>query len=156
MPNALANDSGALLVRIGSRCCAFPLEDVVETLRPLPIEPVDNMPPGILGLATIRGLMVPIVDLAFLFGGQRNPCPSRFVLLRLDERRAAVAVDEVFRVSRLDNQALQTFPPLLRGALADAVTAIELRDERLLFVLAAARLIPEDAWKKLESSEVMS
>jgi len=145
-----------LLVRTGSRVCALPLESVVETMRPLPTAPVSEMPTFLRGLAIIRGSPAPVVDLGTLFGVKSDVEASRFVLLRLGERRAAIAVNEILGVRRLDCTALQTFPPLLQDAYAELVTAIEVRDQQLLFVLSSTRIVPIELWQRLESNEVVS
>ena len=153
MANSTSNQTVTLLVRVGSRCCALPLESVVETMRPLPARPIQNMPPFVSGLATIRGSSVPVVDLGVLFGSKSEE-RARFVLLRLGEQRVAVAVDEVLGVRRLDNSALQSFPPLLQDAYAELVTAIEVRDQQFMFVLGSTHIVPDDVWQRLQSSEV--
>lgn len=45
-----------LLVRVVSRRCARPLEGAVETMQPLLTESIQNRPPFVRGLATVRGL----------------------------------------------------------------------------------------------------
>lgn len=58
---------GALL-RAQERLCAFPLESVIEVMRPLPIEPLPDVPAYVLGASLVRGLPTPIVDLGALLG----------------------------------------------------------------------------------------
>ena len=41
---------------------ALPLEHVVETMRPLPVEPLGDAPRFILGLSIVRGEPIPVVD----------------------------------------------------------------------------------------------
>lgn len=156
MTTAITTNQGTLLIRLGARCCAFRVENVVEIMRPLPIESIENMPAFVRGVATIRGSPVPVVDLAVLFGDHGDAPITRFVLLRLGERRAAVAVEHVIGVRHLDSSALQEFPPLLQDAYADLVAAIEIRDQHLLFVLQSSHILPDDVWQRLDASEVMS
>src|SRR5215467_14541310 len=61
-----------LVTRVGGLACAFLIEHVVETMRPMPIEPVggsdDDALAAVDGLAMIRGLPVPVVDARKLLG----------------------------------------------------------------------------------------
>jgi purine-binding chemotaxis protein CheW len=143
----------ALVVAAGSRACAVPLAHVIETMRPLPIEAVPGMPSFVRGLAIIRGAAVPVVDLADATGAAETRAPTRFVLLRLGSRRAALAVSAVVGVRDLDVASLEQMPPLLRGTGANLVEAIGLLDAELLVVLHASRLLPEETWDRLDARE---
>lgn len=146
----------ALVVRMGSRSCALPLENIVETMRPLATEAIPEMPPFIRGLAIIRGSPVPVVDLGILFGMKGEAPVGRYVLLRLGKRKAAIAVEEVLGVFRLDESVLQSFPPLLKDAHSELVTAIAMRDQELLLILQLSRVVPDEVWQTLESSGAVS
>ncbi|MCU1279831.1 MAG: hypothetical protein JWM53_3377 [bacterium] len=117
-------------------------------MRVLPIETVADAPAFVTGLAIIRGAPVPVIDLAALLGGAGET--TRLILLRVGERRVAVAVAEVIGVQRLDDALLGETPPLLQAARADLIESVGILDAQLLIVLRAARLLPEDAWHKLK------
>ncbi len=141
-----------LLVRSARSVFAIPIASVVETMRQLPVTPLAGTPPPVAGAAVVRGAPVPVVDLAALVGADRAAAPARFVLLRLGERRAALAVEGVVGVARID--AAAAAEPLLSGAAAGAVAALGATlDGELLVVLSAARIVPEGAWRALGDSE---
>jgi purine-binding chemotaxis protein CheW len=142
-----------LVTRVGGLACAFPIQHVIETMRPLPVEPIgrsgDEGLAVIDGVAMIRGAAVPVVDARRLLGvpGERA---ARFVIVRAAERRVAVAVDAVIAVVRIELAALAGLPPLLGGAHRDCIAAIGTRDAGLLAVLDAARLLPAASWLAIE------
>lgn len=131
-----------LVCRVQARLCALPLQRVVETLRPLPIEPVAGGPSFVLGLAVIRGAPLPVVDAARLLGMQHE-CAERFVVVEVDGRRVALAVGGVLGVRTVPRGSLHALPPLLRDAGTEAIAAVGRLDEELLVVLHSARLLPE-------------
>jgi purine-binding chemotaxis protein CheW len=133
----------SLLCRIADRLCALPLEHVIETMRPLPIEPVEGAPDAVRGLSIVRGVPIPVVDASRFFGPQAT-APGRFVTLRVGERVAALAVDAVIGVRGLAVPSLEKLPALLGAAAADSVAAIATLDAELLLVLDGARLIPDE------------
>ena len=134
-----------LLCRVGDKLCGVPLAQVLETMRPLPIEPLA------LGIAVIRGRPTPVVDGRLLFGGDASAPPKRFVTLEVTtERTAALAVDEVLDVRSVSLETLEPLPGLLRGERASAISTLGAIDRDLLVVLEGARLLPESCWLQVE------
>ncbi|KAF0243507.1 MAG: hypothetical protein FD180_3291 [Planctomycetota bacterium] len=131
-----------LLIPLDSLSCAIPLSHVLEVLRPLPVERLPGAPDIVSGVAVIRGEPTPVVPLRRLLGADPAP-PSRFVVLRADRRRVALAVDGVAGIERIPAEALNASPPLVSRALAEALEAVAFLDGALLLVLRAARLVPE-------------
>lgn len=154
MPNAPSPSPSFLLCRSGPRLCALPLGPVRETMRALPLEAVPGMPPFLSGLAVIRGLPVPVLDLARLLGTPAGAqSGARYVTLELERRQVALAVDAVLGVRALDGVACAAVPPLLHGAEAGLLAALGTLDAELLLVLQAARLVPEGLWQALDARE---
>jgi purine-binding chemotaxis protein CheW len=148
----VATQGAMLVTRIGSVACALPIELVVETMRALPIEPIgasDDALALVDGLAMIRGSPVPVVDARRLLGVTGGGA-TRFVVVRIADRRLALVVDSVIEVKRLDLDALARLPPLLDGSRSAWASAIGARDAGLLIVLDAARVLPESSWRALD------
>lgn len=123
--------------------CALPLDAVIETMRPLPIEEMKGAPPAVLGMAVVRGEPVPVVDGRQLFGASR--CDAlRWITVRAGPRVVALAVDAVIGVRTIDRAALAELPPLVRSAADGAVQAIGAADAELMLLLEAARLVPDE------------
>jgi purine-binding chemotaxis protein CheW len=144
-----------LVVRVQTRLCAVPLMHVVETMRPLPIESIGDMPSFVRGVSIIRGVPTPIVDLGAVLGALGGAA-ERIVTLRLGDRQVALSVDAVLGVRDLDLSALQELPPLLRRASNDVVEAIGTLDEQLLMVLRAGWELPDEVWQALTARELAS
>lgn len=140
-----------LICRSASRLCAFRLEDVAETMRPLPIDTLPAMPDFVLGVALIRGAVVPVVDVAKLISGVADTRPERFVTVDLDERQVAFAVQSVLGVRALGALAMAEVPLLLHEIDANSVAAITTLDAKLLLVLQGARIITDEIWRALDS-----
>jgi purine-binding chemotaxis protein CheW len=127
---------------------------VAEILRPLPIEALATPVPSLLGLTTLRGQPVPVIDPARLLGEEGILAPARFIVLRVAGRTAILAVDEIVGVRDLPEGALAGLPPLLeeQGAVISRIGQL---DHDLLLVLRTARFVqddlrpaePEGAWR---------
>lgn len=95
---AQGTDQGLTLVfGVGDLLCALPLEDVVETLRPLPVQPLAGTAGTLLGMSVIRGRAVPVVDTARLLG-VAGGAPARFISTRTGRGPLAYAAGPVVGV----------------------------------------------------------
>ncbi|GAA0507173.1 chemotaxis protein CheW [Deinococcus depolymerans] len=94
----------ALLVRIQGARLALPLSGEQTIAELGPVAPLPNGEPLLLGLATVQGRAVPLVNLAPLLPGASDPSgldDRLMVLTDLDGDRVALLVSEVLGVSAL-------------------------------------------------------
>lgn len=146
----MAGSDLSLICRVLNRVCALPLQHVIETMRPLPIEALAGAPRSVIGMTIVRGAAVPVVDLAWILAGESSN-PTRFVTVNADGRRVALAVDAVVGVRTIPAGSLHDLPPLLRDANAEAIASIGILDAELLVMLSSGRLVPEAVWTALEA-----
>lgn len=141
--------SSLLVCRTRMRACALPIEHVGEIMRPLPIERLPGMPAYVLGMALIRGVATPVLDLSGLFD-QTESRIERFVTIKVAGRPLALAVTRVDGVVAVARQTLAALPSLMRDLNADVIDAIGVKDAALLLVLDGARLLPDEAVLQME------
>jgi purine-binding chemotaxis protein CheW len=144
--------TACLVVEVGARACAFPLLHAIETMRPLPVEPLAGMPPFVLGLSIVRGAPMPVVYLGRLLGAGDTNVISRFVTLRLGDRTLALAVSAVSGVRELDLGTLEKLPRILGSESADIIQSIGCLDTELVVILQTMRVLPEPVWDALSVS----
>jgi purine-binding chemotaxis protein CheW len=148
------NQSGAvLLVRVPSAVCALPISEVVETMRPLPVSPLSEAPDFVGGIAIIRGVPTPVVELGALFQAGERPLAGRFITVRSGGHTIALAVQSVIGVAELDRLDVSSLPPLMANARTDVIEAIGRLDAELLVMLQTVRLVPESIWETLGKCE---
>ena len=134
-------DRAVLLCRAGSRVCGLPLESVVETLRPLATESVSGAPPFVVGVAVVRGRPTPVIDASLLIGATVAPV-ARWVLCRVADRHAVLAVSAVVGVATASATSLDASAPILDGCAHGVVESLAVHDRALLLLLSATRWIP--------------
>jgi purine-binding chemotaxis protein CheW len=130
-----------LLIRVGEHLGALPLGEVIETMRPLPVERLAGAPPFVSGVAVVRGEPLTVVDLARMLDPAAHTAAGRFVTLRVGDRRVVLAVDEVRGVGSIAEAELRQMPPLLSQAAAGVVATLGALDRQLLLVLDCSRAL---------------
>jgi purine-binding chemotaxis protein CheW len=108
-------------------------------MRPCRVDRVEPAPAYLTGVAVIRGENVPVLDAALLLGAEASPV-TRFVVLRVGERRVALAVGEVVGTRALEMEELGELPPLLSGS-RELCARMGVLDGKLLEVLESGRLL---------------
>jgi purine-binding chemotaxis protein CheW len=141
-----------LIVRARLWLCALPIAAVAETLRALPLRELAGAPRFVRGISVVRGLPVPVIDLAALLGAGDDARGARLVSLRAGGRSVALEVDEVLGVRRLEGAAFESTPPLLSSAMPACMQHLGALDGQMLAVLEATRLVPEDVWTTLQEA----
>lgn len=135
-------NTAMLSVHAGGRHCGLPLREVVEVLRPLPLQPEPGAPAWMLGRTIIRGESAPVIDLSALLKAPRARC-RRFVSLRAGTQAIALAVERVDGVATLLEETLLGLPALLPPSELDGIEGLRAGDRELLAMLGSARLLPE-------------
>ena len=146
----------ALVVRLKSCICAVPLTHVIETMRPLPVEPISGVPSFVRGISIIRGIPTPVIDLGS-FVGTPSERAERFVTLRVGDKQVALSMNAVLGVCDLGSVVtMRELPPLLQGASKEVVETMGALDEQVLLVLREGWELPDEVWHALTAQEAVS
>jgi purine-binding chemotaxis protein CheW len=160
--SASADGHAWLVVRAAGRLYALPLDQIIETMRALPIKEFAGVPPFVRGLAVIRGAPVPVIDVARLFGdddatthgaSRSDGCPqeaTHFVAAKTGGRTIALAVGSVVGIRSFDTTEMCAVPPLLRHAAKATAAAVGALDAELLLFLRTVELVSDDTLAALE------
>lgn len=120
---------------------AVPIGLVREILKPPPLAEVPRAPRDVLGVASVRGLLVTVVDLRTMLRleAQAPTRKSRILLVEGAEKELiGLLVDEVRQVYRLADAEIEPAGHVLGGQLAEHVIGIG-RPEGTLVVIVDLR-----------------
>lgn len=92
--------------RVGSRLLVSGIGEINELLAVPPLTPVPGTQAWLLGVANVRGNLVPVVDCArFLFGERTQHSErTRLLVVRQGSGSVALLVDEVFGQRTVDEE----------------------------------------------------
>jgi purine-binding chemotaxis protein CheW len=130
---------------VGGELFGFPVDDVQEVLRAQALTPVPLAPPHVAGLLSLRGEIMPALDLRRLFGCPSDGPGKRFVITRLEGRpAAALIVDELGDVVDVPTAGWRSPPETIPAVQRAYVTGMHATGGQVLIGLRTAALVGED------------
>jgi purine-binding chemotaxis protein CheW len=119
---------------------------IQEILRPQPVTAVPLAASAILGLMSVRGQIVPVVNLAERLGVVlKNQGGQAFnVLISSPDGPVSLLVDHVGDVVEVSSEAFEPAPDTLRSALRPLIRGAYKLERRLLLALDPAAAIQVD------------
>ena len=106
-----------LAFMLGTEAYAIEIGHIVEILKPLPITEVPRADPEVVGVMSVRGRLVTVVDLKRRFKLARTfsmDKKSRILLVSAPDEEIGLLVDEVLQVYRLAEKEIE--PPTVLGS----------------------------------------
>ncbi|HSN83195.1 MAG TPA: chemotaxis protein CheW [Polyangiales bacterium] len=124
-PESETGAVAVLAVTAGDELYGFPLSSVREILIPPPLTEVPRAPAPVLGIITVRGQIITVVDLPKILNlrvEHRGPC-GRVLLVDTGEELIGVAVDRVIQVYRMEPSQIE-YASAMQTELSDYVLGI--------------------------------
>ena len=118
---------------------------VREVMRTPAITAAPDMPPAVKGMVSLRGILVPVVDLAEYAGIHQDSPREIMIVTEYNGHTQGFLVEAVDTILRLDWAQMRVPPSMLASSsLGGLVTAItELPDGRLVMMLDVERVLAE-------------
>jgi two-component system chemotaxis response regulator CheV len=117
---------------------------VREVMRTPPITAAPDMPSAVKGMVSLRGVLVPVVDLAEYAGMQPESPRDIMIVTEYNGHTQGFLVEAVDTILRLDWAQMRVPPEMLTTNMGGLVTAItELQDGRLVMMLDVERVLAE-------------
>ncbi len=117
---------------------------VREVMRTPTITRAPEMPSAVEGMVSLRGKLVPVVDLAKYAGIRVTKKPDIMIVTEYNGQTQGLLVEAVDTILRIDWSAMRVPPQMLAGKAAGLVTAVtELSDGRLVMMLDVEQLLAD-------------
>lgn len=139
---ATADDSEAVVVRLGSGRFAIDLASVAEVGRVPVVTRIPGAPDWLAGAANWRGRLLPVLDLRGLLGAERAPAgtSARLVVIVDGGISAGMLVDGVEGTGLL-GAAIEEFPATLAGPGAALLSGQVPREDGPVAVLDPSAIL---------------
>ncbi|CAH1386280.1 chemotaxis protein [Candidatus Nitrotoga sp. M5] len=129
-----------------SRCEIFGINvfKVREVMRVPDITHAPEMPGSVEGMVSLRGALVPVIDLAKYAGVQTNNKPEIMIVTEYNGHTQGFLVASVDTILRLDWASMRVPPEMVNAQMGGLVTAVtELADGRLVMMMDVEKVLAE-------------
>lgn len=119
---------------------------VREVMRTPTVTAAPEMPSAVKGMVSLRGALVPVVDLAEYVGMQPESPREIMIVTEYNGHTQGFLVEAVDTILRLDWAQMRVPPEMLTANMGGLVTAVtELADGRLVMMLDVEKVLAETA-----------
>lgn len=117
---------------------------VREVMRIPAITRAPEMPASVEGMVSLRGALVPVIDLAKYIGITTDCQPGIMIVTEYNGHTQGFLVRAVDNILRLDWSEMRVPPAMLAAEMGGLVTAItELKDKRLVMMMDVEKVLSE-------------
>jgi two-component system chemotaxis response regulator CheV len=117
---------------------------VREVMRTPPITRAPEMPAAVRGMVSLRGVLVPVIDLASYAGIELPATPEIMIVTEYNGHTQGFLVEAVDTILRMEWSRMKVPPEMLVKQTGGFVTAVtELADGRLVMMLDVERVLAE-------------
>lgn len=117
---------------------------VREVMRVPTITHAPEMPAAVEGMVSLRGALVPVIDLAKFTGIEVESKPEIMIVTEYNGHTQGFLVEAVDTILRLDWSSMRVPPEMLNAQMGGLVTAVtELADGRLVMMMDVEKVLAE-------------
>jgi len=118
-----------------------------EIIRPLPVTPVRRGPKFVEGVISLRGSVIPVVDMRMRFNLpplETDSSKRRVIILVIDGRVLGLIVDAVTEVVRIPRTSIRPAPGFLDAERAPYFMGVCYHKERILILLNVRNVVESE------------
>jgi len=132
-----------LCFKVSDEVYGVDIMDIKELIKPREVTEVPRAPSFVSGIISLRGVIIPIIDMLERLGLARVAVTGRerVIVVRQGESFSGLMVDEIIQVVRIANDAIEAAPAVLEGIDRDFVTGIGRSDGRMIILLNLNNII---------------
>jgi two-component system chemotaxis response regulator CheV len=117
---------------------------VREVMRTPPITSAPEMPSSVMGMVSLRGVLVPVIDLVRYTGIPSDTTPEVMIVTEYNGRTQGLLVAAVDTILRLDWAKMKVPPAMLAQNMSGLITAVtELADGRLVMMMDVEKILSD-------------
>ena len=116
---------------------------IKEIIRLVAITYVPRVPDYVEGIISLRGTVVPIIDMAKRLGlkKQQSGNRSRIVVITLGTNLVGFLVDSVIEVLKIKESSIEPPPPTLTEGMSECISGVAYFKERLVIIMNVEKIL---------------
>jgi two-component system chemotaxis response regulator CheV len=117
---------------------------VREVMRIPEITRAPDMPPSVEGMVSLRGSLVPVIDLIKYVGIKNEKPPEIMIVTEYNGHTQGFLVESVDTILRVDWSAMKVPPEMLTVQMGGLITAVtELKDKRIVMMMDVEKILAD-------------
>lgn len=117
---------------------------VREVMRIPEITRAPDMPPSVEGMVSLRGALVPVIDLIKYVGIHNAKPPEIMIVTEYNGHTQGFLVESVDTILRVDWSAMKVPPEMLTVQMGGLITAVtELKDKRIVMMMDVEKILAD-------------
>lgn len=139
--------------KIGGEDFGIAINRVVEILKAQRIYSLPELPDFLSGVITVRGEVIPLLDLRRRFGFQSSVKKERIIIILYDSEKIGLLVDEIKEIISLTTQEIKGPPSIFKGLKRKYLTGLGKKGDRIIILLNIDDLLTSEEKIMLKESE---
>lgn len=121
----------------------FKIREVIQVPE---ITHAPDMPPGVIGMVSLRGVMLPVIDLAHFCKMDVEEKAEKMIITEFNKTTQGMLVKSVEQIVRMEWNDIQIPPAMMAHQMGGLVTAVtELKDGRIAMIIDVEKVLSETA-----------
>jgi purine-binding chemotaxis protein CheW len=132
-----------LCFKVSDEVYGIDIMDIKELIKPREVTEVPRAPSFVSGVISLRGVIIPIIDMLDRLGLARETDTGRerVIVVKQGESFCGLLVDEIIQVVRVVRNDIEAAPTVLEGIDRDFVTGIGRAAGRMIILLNLGNII---------------
>ena len=138
---------------LGKQEYSLDIMDVNTIEKPIPVEPVANVPKNIKGIIRLRGDVIPIYSLRRKFGMEeiQPDLDTRFIITNSNGLLIAYEVDKMTEILQVEEGEVFEVPPIIKSGDTSYIKAVANNKGRLVMILDQNSILTEDEQNRIKT-----
>ena len=132
------------IFKIGDEMFGIGIERVVEILKVQKIFTIPGLPEFLSGVMSVRGNIVPVIDLRRRFGIKPSGNKERIIIVRYGQEKISFLVDDIKEILSLSPEQIRTPPSIFKGFKTEYLTGLGKHGERIIILLNIDSLLTSE------------
>ncbi|HYQ47670.1 MAG TPA: chemotaxis protein CheW [Thermodesulfovibrionales bacterium] len=132
------------IFNISDETFGIDISRVLEILRVQKIFTIPGLPGFLSGVMSVRGAVIPVMDLRRRFGMKPAGRKERIILVRYDQEKIGFLVDEIREILVLNPDEIRPSPSIFKGFKTEYLTGIGKKDDRIILILNIDTLLTSE------------
>jgi purine-binding chemotaxis protein CheW len=144
------------IFKIGDETFGIGIERVVEILKVQKIFTIPGLPEFLSGVMSVRGSIIPVMDLRLRFGLKPSGKKERIIIVRYGKEKIGFLIDHIKEILSISSGEVMTPPSIFKGFRTEYLTGLSRQDENIIILLNIDNLLTsEEKIRLMESIELL-